>query len=166
MTSHDYSLLLFDEMHERFGRRVGWPPSASLVSPFLRIIFETLEPEEAGAFFEKARQAHRREHEVADAGTYQFGFAQYLSFDDSWHGSLPHLAAWEAMKAAHESTRADSPDFETSSQYGRPRASPVGASLNVFRHGAEHSGSSTITAFAGMITTSSFSSACSNLVVA
>ncbi|MFF5315610.1 hypothetical protein [Streptomyces massasporeus] len=110
--THDYSLLLFDEMHKRFGRRAGWPPSASLVSPFFRIIFETLGPEEAGAFFEKARQAHRREHEVADAGTYQFGFAQYLEFDDSWHGSLPHLAAWEAMKAAHEITRADTPDFE------------------------------------------------------
>lgn len=112
--THDYGLLLFDEMHERFGRRAGWPPSASLVSPFFRIIFETLGPEEAGAFFEKARQAHRKEHRVADAGTYQFGFAQYLdvAIDDSWHGSLRHVAAWEAMKAVHEITRTDTPDFE------------------------------------------------------
>ncbi|MEU1668503.1 hypothetical protein ABZ547_33975 [Streptomyces sparsogenes] len=112
--THDYGLMLFDEMHERFGRRDSWPPSASLVSPFLRIIFETLGPEEAGAFFEKARQAHRKEHQVADAGTYQFGFARYLgvAIDDSWHGSLRHMAAWEAMKAAHEITRTDTPDFE------------------------------------------------------
>lgn len=105
---------MFDEMHERFGRRAGWPPSASLVSPFFRIIFETLGPEEAGAFFEKARQAHRKKHQVADAGAYQFGFAQYLAvaIDDSWHGSVRHVAAWEAMKAAHEITRNDTPDFE------------------------------------------------------
>lgn len=36
---------------------------------------------------------------MAGAGTYQFGFVPYLSvaIDDSRHGSLRHVAAWEAM---------------------------------------------------------------------
>jgi hypothetical protein len=42
-------LLLFDEMHERFGRRASWPPSASLASLDLVLSGEALERLTAGS---------------------------------------------------------------------------------------------------------------------
>ena len=96
-------------MGNRFGLLGdGWPASAQYVAPFFAIVVDVVGQEEAAAWFEAAR---RRELEVEQARTHQFGFAVYLSSQLDHYDQEPtpaRTSAWEAMKAVREIVRQDS----------------------------------------------------------
>ncbi|MGW4983591.1 hypothetical protein [Streptomyces mirabilis] len=113
---HDFDMSLTIAMGEQFGQPAeGWPASTRFVHPYLGIIVRSIGLEQAGGFFEAARQAYRREQEIARAGGYQFGFPGYLSTElGDVEATLALTAAWEAIKAVHEiaAHRDSGTDFE------------------------------------------------------
>jgi hypothetical protein len=112
----DFGMSLTIAMGERFGLPTdGWPPSTKYVHPFLVIIVRSIGLERASGFFEAARQAYKREQEVAGGSGFQLGFTTYLSnrLGDE-EPTLALTAAWEAIKAVHAlgGQRGSGADFE------------------------------------------------------
>ncbi|MGX1266852.1 hypothetical protein [Streptomyces phaeoluteigriseus] len=100
----DFDMSLTIAMGEQFGHPTdGWPASTPYVHPYLGIIVRSIGLERAGGFFEAARQAYRRQQEIARVGGFQFGFPAYLSTElGEAEPTLALTAAWEAIKAVHE----------------------------------------------------------------
>ncbi|MFF8410106.1 hypothetical protein [Streptomyces omiyaensis] len=93
---------LHAHLRERFGHEDGWTEATSLIAPYLRIVVDALEPEDAVTFLTAVREALNEE--AARAGTIHLGFGAHLwSRLDAgfWDASPAKASAWEAALAMH-----------------------------------------------------------------
>ncbi|MFJ5115864.1 hypothetical protein ACIQAD_35065 [Streptomyces sp. NPDC088551] len=110
--TYDFGCHFTQELGNRFESPTGnWPATAERVTPFLAIAVDDLDVDDGQddglRWFEAAREAHRRVTEAGHDHSFDFGFAHYLdmaagAYED---GTLPVVAAFEAMRGAYEVAR-------------------------------------------------------------